>query len=288
MGLGRRPATTPAAARAQALLAHRTGKLTTDLPRQSTPHHSSELTTDVAFLRKGNTFSATLVFTDLDEIQLGGLLAALQPSTLLGEEKVWQHTRRWEAVRVRRLHPHHRPFRQRRVAHRSPLRRFPPARRKSTWRRRLGQFRGMDGAGTAPRWSRPGRDSPRRSNPTPSKPTRSGIRRVTRRPPPRRRPRRSTPGFAFWQQTSGTEYQQKNGKRRGNPLMALPDLADDDQELPIMRQGRRVRSAQSATTSRQPAGEAGGDHLPRRGRGADPVAGRPEPRTCAADAAPRA
>src|SRR5690606_41290912 len=55
------------------------------------PHHSSELTTAVAFLRKGNTFSATLVFTDLDEIQLGGLLAALQPSTLLGEEKVWQH-----------------------------------------------------------------------------------------------------------------------------------------------------------------------------------------------------
>ncbi len=196
------------------------------------PHHSSELTTDVAFLRKGNTFSATLVFTDLDEIQLGGLLAALQPSTLLGEEKVWQHIGGGK------------PFGfgactlsvdlTSSDVWRSGTRygvSCPPA--KLDVEALIGQFREWmerhcpevvqtwpllakalkpDTVKADKVWYPPGDSS--------SSPAQASEAFDT--------------GFAFWQQTSGTEYQQKNGKRRGNPLMALPDLADDDQELPII------------------------------------------------------
>lgn len=41
-------------------------------------------------------------------------------------------------------------------------------------------------------------------------------------------------GFEFWKQTSGTELKADNGMRAGYPLTPLPDLAEPDQELPIV------------------------------------------------------
>ncbi|MGJ7908502.1 TIGR03986 family CRISPR-associated RAMP protein [Actinopolyspora sp. H202] len=50
----------------------------------------SRLISEATLIPQGSRFRVTLTFTDLDEAQLGGLLAALQPRKLLGQ-RVWQH-----------------------------------------------------------------------------------------------------------------------------------------------------------------------------------------------------
>ncbi|MER7077271.1 CRISPR-associated protein [Saccharopolyspora kobensis] len=58
---------------------------------QARPHQlESAMTSKAVAFPPGTRFTATITFTDLDEIQLGGLLAVLQPSSLLGQ-RVWQH-----------------------------------------------------------------------------------------------------------------------------------------------------------------------------------------------------
>lgn len=198
---------------------------------QARSHHSAERQTRMAFFKKGNTFTATLIFSDLDEIQLGGLLAVLQPSTLLGE-RVWQHigggkpfgfgacsitvdlsgSEVWRTgarygvscapaeLDVEALIDEFREWMERQrpeVAQTWPL--LAKALKPGT----------VDADKV---WYPPGDSS--------SSPESASEAFDT--------------GFAFWKQTSGTEQRKKDGKRRGNPLMELPYLADDDQELPII------------------------------------------------------
>ncbi|MGW9307760.1 TIGR03986 family type III CRISPR-associated RAMP protein [Saccharomonospora azurea] len=202
-------------------------------------HHSAELTTNVAFLRKGNTFSATLVFTDLDEIQLGGLLAALQPSTLLREEKVWQHIGGGK------------PFGFGACTitvdssgselwgngARYGISCAPAKLDVEALVDQFGEWMERQCPEVTETWPllakalKPGTVS---ANKVWYPPGDSSLSPKEAASAPEEESRAFDTGFAFWKQTSGTEQQKENGKRRGNPLDVLPDLADDDQELRII------------------------------------------------------
>ena len=61
---------------------------------QAREHHRQEqpeLVTNAEVFPKNTTFKATITFTDIDEAQLGSLIAALQPSRLLDDNAVQTH-----------------------------------------------------------------------------------------------------------------------------------------------------------------------------------------------------
>lgn len=199
-------------------------------------HHSAKMVSHAEAFPTGTQFTATLAFTDLSRAQLGGLLATLDPGPLLNADGLHQHvgggrplgygscqisidgkdSQVWRsgaryggAGDVESLSDPSELL--------SDFRRSALPRLRETWKL-LAKALNPDSV-----------DPDKGSYPPGASWARRGQLQFDR-------------GFEFWKQTSGAELERdKNGSRAGYPLTPLPDLAQSDQELPIVPKATKKR-----------------------------------------------
>ncbi|KGI80402.1 hypothetical protein IL38_17025 [Actinopolyspora erythraea] len=190
----------------------------------------SNMTSEAKLFPTGTSFEVTIAFTDIDEVQLGGLLACLSPSSVLGGE-LWQHvgggrplglgSRTFEldenASEIRRsgarygaAHEPVAPTPERFLEEfQNWMRRHAPAAHE-LWPK-LGKALSPNTVNPNSVWYPPGAYWDQK-----------GSENFDR-------------GYEFWKRTSGTELKPNtDGPRTGYPLLALPDIDEQNQELPII------------------------------------------------------
>lgn len=199
------------------------------------PHQSNELAEEVSTIPPKTHLTGTVVFDNLDEFQLGGLLATLHPSRLLtapdGSE-IWQHIgggkplglggcsvvvnaeqssiekvgarygRQAETVPVT-IDDLISAFREKMHAERTDV--------VATWTS-LTTALASKSVPTDLVWYPPG----------------AGRKPRTESKEPEESP------FEFWKQSSGAEHSPKNRKRQGLPLRSLPPIDYHDQSMPVV------------------------------------------------------
>ncbi|MGH3905070.1 MAG: hypothetical protein ACRDTE_12885 [Pseudonocardiaceae bacterium] len=208
------------------------------------PHHladHAELTTPAVAFPYGTTFTATVTVVDVDLGQLGGLLAALEPATILTGDDLVAHfgggrplgygscdisidparTRIWRsASRYGASADLHRTdeIRAQAVA---GFRAEMPTAVQDTWEA-LATALTLDHVEPGQVWYPPGAPWQRRD-------ANNG--------------KDFDEGYAFWQQTSGLYHSggAKGKPRTGYPLGALPDIGDPDQGMEIVDEAAPVR-----------------------------------------------
>lgn len=190
------------------------------------PHHAGNaMAADAVAFKIGSTFTARIVFSDLDRVQLGGLIAALCPNVALGDGSSTVHIGGGKPLgygsctvtldpvssvfgpavdRYRGIAPA--PLDE--VAQRELVADFVAAHRDQRVWPLLAKVLRRDAVDPDLVWYPPG------SGPRGTKPF--------------------DEGYEFWKQTAGAEMAKKDGTRRGYPLSPLPDLGDADQRLPIV------------------------------------------------------
>ncbi|WP_017975256.1 TIGR03986 family type III CRISPR-associated RAMP protein [Actinopolyspora halophila] len=193
--------------------------------------HSSEMATEAAAFPAGTRFTARLAFTDLDEAQLGGLLACLLPGELL-DRQLWQHVGggrplgygsctfevdtaaseiQHSGARYGAAHEPIAPKPERFLeAFRDWARTHAPAARE-LWPQ---VAKALDPHTVDPDavWYPPGAYWQQREHD----------------------PENFDKGYAFWERTSGKAMRTDGNVRTGHPLIALPELSEPEQRLPIL------------------------------------------------------
>ncbi|GAB1512571.1 TIGR03986 family type III CRISPR-associated RAMP protein [Actinophytocola sp. KF-1] len=198
------------------------------LPRRgkARPHHADNvMAVDAVAFAIGSTFTARIVFSDLDRTQLGGLIAALRPDLALGEGSAFVHIGGGKplgygsctmaldpagsafgpaADRYRGM----KPTQFDEATQRDLVAEFVTAHRDRHVWPQLAKVLQRDAVDPDLVWYPPGPGQP-------------GAKSFDE-------------GYEFWKQTAGAEMAPDNGTRRGYPLTPLPDLGDTDQRLPIV------------------------------------------------------
>ncbi|SNR87834.1 CRISPR-associated protein [Haloechinothrix alba] len=201
--------------------------------RQYQRQDGNEMVAPAAAFPAGTTFTADITFTDLDEAQVGGLLATLEPGSVLDAEEPLHHIGGgrplgYGSCRIAIDTENSRIWRSgtryggdgapASLDDRSPfLDAFIEATARdvrSLWPH-LAKVLSPDAVDPSLVWYPPGATWNDRATKT------DGEKKFDQ-------------GFAFWQQTSGEEHKSDGGTRKGYPLQPLPDVSESDQKLPVV------------------------------------------------------
>lgn len=197
----------------------------------------------------GTRFTATVTLVDVDEGQLGSLLATLQPGSILGRDDLMVHigggrplgygsctvtietgsTDPGESGRSSRLWRSASRYRHQQPGDRLDLdadrdellQAFRAGKDRAdheTWRALAIVLR-RDAVPADLVWYPPGRTWSDRA----------------------KHPDEFDEGFEFWQQTSGLRHADKDGVRQGHPFAPLPAVTDADQSMPITSGEAQIR-----------------------------------------------
>jgi CRISPR-associated protein (TIGR03986 family) len=204
-----------------------------ELPRRGKArehHQKNRMSVPAVAFTAGSTFQATVMFTDLDRAQLGGLLAALRPGMVLDGDVVlhigggrplgfgsceisvdpagsWLST---APARYRGDSPV--PLTDTEQA--DLVAEFCAEANQELWPALATVLR-MDAVDPALVWYPPGKGA--------------------------RGSKEYDEGFEFWKQTTGAELAPEAGVRKGFPLQVLPDVTATDQRVAVVAEAKEAR-----------------------------------------------
>lgn len=199
------------------------------------PHQSNELAEEVSTIPPKTRLTGTVMFENLNEFQLGSLLAALQPSTLLtapdGSE-IWQHIGGGKPLGLGGcsvvVNEAQSSIEKVGARYGSQAETVPvtTADLISAFREKMH----AEQADVVATWTPL----------TKALASKSVSADLVWYPPgagwkPKTVPKEAEEsGFDFWTQRSGTELRPKNRKRQGHPLRSLPPIDASDQSMPVV------------------------------------------------------
>ncbi|SFE27355.1 CRISPR-associated protein [Actinopolyspora alba] len=191
---------------------------------------NSDMTSEAKLFPTGTRFTVTIAFTDVDEVQLGGLLACLSPSSVLGGE-LWQHVGGGRPLGLGsctfELDEHASEIRRSGARYGAAQEPVDPS--PERFRAEFQSWMRQQAPAAHELWPQLRKAlSPNTVNPN-----------SVWYPPGAYWNQQDSEnfdrGYEFWKRTSGTELKPNtDGPRIGYPLLALPDIDEQSQELPII------------------------------------------------------